>query len=456
MTKKTRLLILLFCVICFLAIAPVLVAYSMGYRFDFEKREVVETGGIYVRTFPTAEQVIINSKIIAKPGIFSNAIFVQSLLPKNHTVFVKKDGYYDYFKTLLVQEKTVTKLENVTLFKKSLAFNLISDGIDYFSIAPNNQNIITASFTAKAVTLNYFNLNKTDELQKISIGTIGKISEIKWSEDSSTALIKIQNSGDIFYYFFDLAKQKPTVTRLPYLDKNSQQINFNPRDAHEILYEENGTLYSLKNNIPKAVIKNLIAYTISGNKILWLSVSGTLFESDPAGRLILTLTDKDLAISKNIDYEITVVSEKIFLLGNSSVLLFNPAIKMFESLGTPAGDYKILNSPDSKNLILWNGDEVYVYSYLDKSYGKLYSGFEIINFQWLNNDYIVFTSGDKIIISEIDYRGNINAVILPEALIIDDVKNINTINPQTFYIQHSGKLYILSDGFLSVSEKITP
>lgn len=121
MTKKTRLIILLVCMTGFFVIAPVLVLYSMGYRLDFEKMKITSTGGIYVKTFPTAEQIIIDSKIIEKPGIFSNSIFVQSLLPNNHTILVEKNGYYNYFKTLPVQEKQVTKLENVLLIKKNIS-----------------------------------------------------------------------------------------------------------------------------------------------------------------------------------------------------------------------------------------------------------------------------------------------------------------------------------------------
>jgi len=107
----------------------VLVPYSMGYRFDFQKMKITETGGIYIRTYPGADTIIIDSKITEKPSMFSNSIFIQSLLPASHTVLAKKSGYYDYFKTLPVQEKEVTKLENVLLFKKDIQFSIIDTKI---------------------------------------------------------------------------------------------------------------------------------------------------------------------------------------------------------------------------------------------------------------------------------------------------------------------------------------
>ena len=64
MKKRTRLIIMLACVACFLVVAPILVFYSMGYRFDFAKMKITATGGIYVRTYPVADRILIDSKIL--------------------------------------------------------------------------------------------------------------------------------------------------------------------------------------------------------------------------------------------------------------------------------------------------------------------------------------------------------------------------------------------------------
>lgn len=455
MIKKTRLIILLSCAVCFFIIAPVLVAYSMGYRFDFEENKIVETGGIYVRTFPTAEQITVDSKTSVKPGIFSNAIFVQSLLPKEHTVYVEKNGYYNYFKTLPVKEKEVTKLENVTLFKKSLTFGSIYK-TDYFFMAPNNQNIITGLNNVNSIVINYSNLNNKNSSQKITIGQKGEILEINWFEDSSKALIKIQNAGNIFYYLFENSTRIPTATRLAYLDKNSKQISFNPKDLEEIFYEENNILYSLKNNKPATVIKNLVTYQVSENTITWVSTDGSLFTSDTSGKLINKLTEKNIAINLNKNYEILNISGKMFLKDGTSLFLFNSDTNALENFDGPQGDYKILTSPDNKNIIFQNSNDIYVYSLLDKKYEKIFSGEKITNCQWLNNDYIILTSGNNIIISEIDYRGNINTVTIPSTLNVDENKTTEIKNPKTFFISQTGILYVLTEGTLLESEKITP
>lgn len=123
MKIKTRLIILAICVMAFLVVTPYIVLYSLGYRVNFETWKVQGTGGIYVYAEPNPSVVLIDSKPASESGFFSTSVFVQNLMPGLHSVLIQKDGYYEYQKTLPVKEKEVTKLENVTLFIKNIAFS---------------------------------------------------------------------------------------------------------------------------------------------------------------------------------------------------------------------------------------------------------------------------------------------------------------------------------------------
>jgi len=368
MTKKTRLIILLVCVACFFVVAPVLVFYSMGYRFDFHKMKVAATGGIYVRTFPTAEQITIDSKILEKPGMFSNSIFVQSLSPANHTVSIKKDGYYDYFKTLSVQENQVTKLENVLLIKKNIQFE-----------APS---VKTQS--------------PFDKLEKYTI----KNNNLYYSDSSENAGIPVA--------------QKTTP-----------------------------------------ILKSILVFSIVGNNIIWLGTDGIMYKSDltnlSADPIKMTLTP--VKITKTGTYKIVAGNQNVFLISSGNMSILNAEANALDNFASSTKDARI--SPDGKNIVYWSGSKIYLYSFTDKNPAELFTG-SISDCQWLNNDYIVFTSGDKIIISEIDYRGNINAVTLPQSVTILPEKKIDISKPQIFFNQQDSKLYILTNKILLVSEKLIP
>jgi WD40 repeat protein len=373
MKKKIRLTILLVCVGCFFVITPVLVAYSMGYRFDFQKMKITATGGIYVRTFPAADQIIIDSKITQKPGMFSNSIFVQSLLPNEHAVLVKKTSYYDYFKTLPVQEKEVTKIENVLLFKKDTQFTIITD--------------------------------KT---------------------------------------------KSPFITQEKFLIKNN---NLYYSDA-----PENSELTAVQKSTP--VLKKIAALALQNNNIIWLGTDGFLYKSDlsasPAAepaKIILT----PLKIVKTGSYKIISDSKNIFINNNGNLLFLNTKTNELDDFAGQVKDAKI--SPDDKNIVYFSGKNLYIFLLSKESDEKvlLYkSPEEITDCIWLNNDYIIVSSANKIIISEIDYRGNINAVTLPATIIVSPDKKIEIKNPQIFFNRQDAKLYILTGNTLLLSEKIIP
>lgn len=126
MTQKNRLIILTICAALFLFFTPMIVFYSLGYRYDFKKNKTVATGGIYVKAMPLGSEITVDQDSAQKTGIFTTYVFVQNLLPSIHSVSIKKDGYFDYQKNLMVKENEVTKLEHITLFKKDIAFTALA------------------------------------------------------------------------------------------------------------------------------------------------------------------------------------------------------------------------------------------------------------------------------------------------------------------------------------------
>ena len=359
MTKKIRLIILLVCVACFFVVTPILVSYSMGYRFDFEKMKITAIGGIYVNANPKAEKIVVDNKIIKKPSILSNDVSFLDLLPKDHTVLVEKNGYYDYFKTIPVVEKQVTKLENILLFKKNIQFNLVTD--------------------------------KT---------------------------------------------QSPFNNQEKFVIKNN------------ILYQKS-----------TPVLKKVAAFSMQNNNIIWLGTDGFLYKSDQTNLSLaptkVTLTA--IKITKTGLYKIIADNQNIFLINNSNLLILNAKTNELANFSTSIKDAKI--SPDSKSIVYYDDKNIYLSSLPNLPIAKntLYKSSEkISDCLWLNSNYIIFASGNKIIISEIDYRGNINTITLPGTLTMSPTQKIEIKNPQIFFNQQEGKIYILTGDNLLASEKIIP
>ena len=110
MQKKIRTIIFSIMAVVFFAAAPMILFYSEGYRFDFQQKKLLKTGGFYVKTSVPAAEVYIDQKFINKTSTFITYDYLaQNLLPKNHDIKIQKTGYHTWEKTLAVKEKMVAK-----------------------------------------------------------------------------------------------------------------------------------------------------------------------------------------------------------------------------------------------------------------------------------------------------------------------------------------------------------
>lgn len=372
MLKITRLIILLICAVLFLIIMPYILLYSLGYRLDFENRKIVTTGGIYVKALPQPVEVTIDSTINNKTGLFFNAVFVQNLLPKQHSVLIKKEGYYDYQKNLPVKENEVTKLEHVILFKKNIAFEVITDK----SQSLFNQQSAEDKFVIKNNNLYYANI--------------------------------------------------PDNANLTQTQKNT------------------------------AVIKNIIAYKISDNRIIWLGLDGFLHGSDVNRENTQKLSETKLEINAKNTYNFFIFNQEILLKENNNVLLLDRNTKTFKDFYSNVKDIKM--SPNGQRLLYYNDHEI-LFSDINQLNEKVFlNRFSdtIHECYWLNDDYIIFQLGNRILISEIDVRDTVNPIELPQTVSLTNGDAVDLKNIKISFSQQDKKLYILNQNTTLVSERLVP
>jgi hypothetical protein len=468
MNKKARFIILLACVALFLIIAPYLAMYSMGYRLNFENWEVTATGGIYVSATPQASEIIIDSLNSKKLGMFSNSVFVQDLIPQAHTVLIKKDGYFDYQKTLDVIENEVTKLEKVILFKNTTQYDLGFEEVESFSISPDKKNILAEGTNTQSLDFYYFSAGSPETKTTYSLPLkYTSVLDVIWSQDSKKALIKTKSSAGAYaYYLLNFSSRIQTATPISYLNSKASLVDFNPQDSSQVFWLENNSLYSAKDAKTTAVAKNIIDYVFQNGNIVWLSTAGQLYQSDISGQ------NPNLLASWPVNKEymgpdgtkIEVIAGKIFISKEGYVYQYMPEEKGFKQLSLTAGiaNPTFLSSPNGKNMLYYDGSKVYLYAFEKSPYNKsdendikLFTapnGQTISDAFWLNDDYVIFESGNRNIISEIDFRGNINQVELQTSW----PANTDSSNPKIIFNQQDGKVYVLTGKSLYSSEKLVP
>jgi hypothetical protein len=319
-------------------------------------------------------------------GIFSNEAFVPNLLPIDHSVLIKKSGYYDYSKVLPVQEKLATKLENVSLFKKDLTFTEVID-----------------------------------------------------------------------------------VAKSPFLPANQQEYIIKNSNLYYSVTAQNANLTTLQKNT--ALIKGILAFSMQNNNIIWLGTDGFLYQLDTnslpmlIGTMAKKLTKTAIKTntSKTAKYKIIIDNKNTFLNNNSELLLLNTKTQNLEKFAEDVKDAKI--SPDGKYIVYFTPNEVFMTSLSQnpedplsqaKNVSLYKSNTNINDLFWLNDSYIIFTTGNNIIISEIDYRGNINSVTLPDSAKLTDSTTIAIASPKIIYKSEENKLYISTAKSVLTLDKVMP
>ncbi len=159
MTRKFRRFIFLIFTIFFVISSIIVILFAQGYRFNFNSLKIVKTGGIFIKTSTDGAKIYINDKYVeSTSGILSHSVLISGLTPENYNVFVYKENYYPWNKTVEVKNGIVTELNNIILFplelKKINIVELPSQAISEFAV--NNSTIEIKNDKTKMI--NVYNL----------------------------------------------------------------------------------------------------------------------------------------------------------------------------------------------------------------------------------------------------------------------------------------------------------
>ncbi len=96
----------------FLVVAPLLVLYTFGFRYNFQIGRVEHTGVISVSTIPRGADVSVDGK----PHRSVTPTLVKQLRPRDHLVKLTRDGFHAWEKSVKAVERETVFLDSVVLW----------------------------------------------------------------------------------------------------------------------------------------------------------------------------------------------------------------------------------------------------------------------------------------------------------------------------------------------------
>jgi len=254
----------------------------------------------------------------------------------------------------------------------------------------------------------------------------------------------------------DLDKTPTSLTALDFLGGDLEEVSFNPKDPHKLFFFKDGGLVEAdftKKESSLTLLENIFTWAIFNGNIYYLEKSGYLFKTDFSFGPRERINEIAFPLKEETEYEISIFPDFFFLKENEDLYLLSVETKAFEKFFEKTKELK--NSPDLEKIVYFSDFEIWIL-FLKKQEGqpqklagnKLFLtrfSEKIGGVFWLSSHYLIFNSGDKIKIAEIDERDRINIVDLAEFK-----------EPKIFFNQTDKKLYLLSGENLFSSEKLFP
>jgi len=425
MTKKSRTILFVICVLLFLLICPLAVLYSQGYRIAFNGGvKISQTGGLFVKAYPKQVDVQIDEikpskhPLNEKTDFFFGSLLVENLFPKKYKVEVKKEGFLTWQKILEVKEKGVTEIKNIILFPDNKEFSIFATDLKNFWFSPDGKKIIFQEEDKSGWSLKDYDLNSNVKGHLIDDNDIStkkpELLNLEFSPDSKEINLEVAILEDVKYFKINLEKNPPALTKIISSATTTETM-----------------LVSKKIN----------------NDTYYLDKQGNLFKNKEK------LNDKPFTIKQETKYDLEIFQEYIFLQEDKNLYKFNTELKSFEKFAENVNILKI--SPTSRTLAYLSDYEAWLLFLKDREYEpKRKAGEKLLLLRlsekindcyWLNDDYLVLNIGEAIKIIEADDRDKIQAWDLT-----------TLAQPKMFFNQNDKKLYVLSKDKLYCSDALLP
>jgi hypothetical protein len=448
MSKKTRTILFLICLLLFFLAAPSIILYSQGYRFNLNPPaggiQLTQTGGVGLKAEPKQVKIYIDGKLAKKTDLVFGSALIENLLPKRHKIEVKKEGYLTWEKNLEIKEREVSEVKNIILFPENIDLAILTKGVESFWFSPDEKKIILLeedkSSSLSSPPEGSSELEKDKESWALKLYDLEKnikshlLSETNVNQSGANFLnLEFSEDSKEIYLDIEVAELSPgSVTK-------DQEKTFTLKldDVPPRLTE--------KEIIPPP--ENIITSKRYNQDIYYLDDTGYVFKDD------LRVNEIPFPVKPEVEYALEIFSDFIFLTaGDQTLYWFSSETRSFESFFDRIEDLKI--SPDRKKLAFFSSSEVWILFLKDEGTKKTGEKLFLVRLSekigdvfWLNSDYLILNPGSNLKIVEIDDRDRIQTW---------DIAPTQSFNAEgrIYFNGYNKKLYILSDGNLFTSKKL--
>lgn len=353
MTRLHRAIIFYSFMVLFLMVAPLLLLYTAGYRYNVTNGKIARVGVLMLKSEPKNADIAIDGHAIKEktPALIE-------LAADEYDVLITKPGYHPWSKIVAVKSKQTTFAEDIVLWKDELPRRLFALDARATQLSPSGIYAMALDPLLGLVLYNF----QTETLTPVTNLDATELLDITFSPDEAHALIsyKTKNNHTEFLVI--------TTARGELVDtKFLNQFGF----THLSWAKTAGTLYGVRRNVVFSanVFTKRIDSLAQGNDPFLLQGT-TVWSITPGEQVFLS---KSAAGSSTAPepivelpqgtYEILPAPEPYLLLHERAKKIIrlldlrNPTEIIFELPATHA-TYN-LNNQNELEILAWNDFELW-------------------------------------------------------------------------------------------------
>lgn len=93
--------------LAFIFLTPVIVYYSLGYKFDIKSKKFLKTGALSIKTFPRAITVYLDGQKMDE----LTPSTIRELMPRKYNLVLEKEGFYPYSMEIEIKPSLVNSVD---------------------------------------------------------------------------------------------------------------------------------------------------------------------------------------------------------------------------------------------------------------------------------------------------------------------------------------------------------
>ncbi|MDO8241295.1 MAG: hypothetical protein Q7T51_04940 [Candidatus Moranbacteria bacterium] len=443
MEKLKRTIFFWILVLMFVIIAPAVVLYAKGFRFDLSRGVFVHSGTISIKSNPQDIVVSLDGKVNDSKALdkINNSYNVMGLMPKGYNLSIGADGYQTWNKNIEVHSGVASEFWNVLLVRNEYTkIDYNTTGIEKFFISPQSKYIIYTANSASGLSTRILDIKSKEIVGLFDFADWNFITEdrrenIEWTPEEDYLSVPVQKTEDgktQFAYFIVDPNAKTSFNLNELLNNDDiSYVRWDPKDKNYLFYLSNNSLYRVNITNPtdsKQIAQDVSSFDLSKTNVYYsvmpheLVYKNNLDGSGTPNQITSSFPEDITRNFRLIAYDDSRIA---FLTQNKDLYLFNQGEYGTYTRKLGYDIEGIQFSDDGKKLLYWTKNAMSVYYLRNWNVSPVrgentieditrYSE-EIKNIQWFKDyEHVIFSISSDVKIIELDPMDHRNIMNLPK------------------------------------------